>query len=117
MPKHGFCSLQISVCVTIATALCVPARADSVAEFYAGRQIQLVIGYEGGGGYDAYGRLVGRFMSKHIPGNPVFVPKNMGGAGSRGAANWLYNVAPKDGSVLGVIAPTTRHCRRHPAPD
>ena len=78
-----------------------------MTEFYAGRQIQLVIGYEVGGGYDAYGRLVGRFMSKHIPGNPVFVPKNMGGAGSRGAANWLYNVAPKDGSVLGVIAQTT----------
>jgi tripartite-type tricarboxylate transporter receptor subunit TctC len=67
----------------------------------------MVIGYEVGGGYDVYGRLVGQFMGKHIPGTPSFVPQNMEGAGSRRAANWLYNLAPKDGSVLGVVAQTT----------
>jgi tripartite-type tricarboxylate transporter receptor subunit TctC len=85
----------------------VPTRADGVADFYRGRQIQMVIGYEVGGGYDVYARLLSQFMGKHIPGNPTFVSQNMEGAGSRRAANWLYNLAPKDGSVLGVVAQTT----------
>jgi tripartite-type tricarboxylate transporter receptor subunit TctC len=67
----------------------------------------VVIGYEVGGGYDVYGRLVSQFMGRHIPGNPTLVSQNMEGAGSRRAANWLYNVAPKDGTVLGVVAQTT----------
>src|SRR5256885_416801 len=85
----------------------VPAAADEVADFYRGRQIHLVIGNEVGGGYDVYGRLVGRFLPKHVPGNPHLVPQNMVGAGGRKAANWLYNIAPRDGSVIGVTAQTT----------
>ena len=84
-----------------------PASADEVADFYRGRQIQVVIGHEVGGGYDVYGRLLGRFLTKHLPGNPRVIPQNMVGAGSRRAANWLYNVAPRDGSVIGVTAQTT----------
>jgi len=99
--------LPIAAGVTMLASTGIPARADSVADFYRGRQIQLVIGYEVGGGYDVYARLVAQFMGKHIPGNPTFVPQNMEGAGSRRASNWLYNVAPKDGSVLGVVAQTT----------
>jgi tripartite-type tricarboxylate transporter receptor subunit TctC len=87
---------------------CPPdAAADEVADFYRGRQLQVAIGHEVGGGYDVYGRLVGRFLTKHLPGNPRVIPQNMVGAGGRRAANWLYNVAPKDGSVIGVTAQTT----------
>jgi tripartite-type tricarboxylate transporter receptor subunit TctC len=79
------------------------ATAQSPADFYKGKTIDLMIGYSVGGGYDVYARLLARHMGKHIPGNPVVTPKNMEGAGSLRLANWLYNVAPKDGRVLGTI--------------
>jgi tripartite-type tricarboxylate transporter receptor subunit TctC len=63
----------------------------------------MYIGYSAGGGYDVYARLVARHIAKHIPGNPTVIPKNMAGAGSLKLANWLYNVAPKDGTVIGMI--------------
>jgi tripartite-type tricarboxylate transporter receptor subunit TctC len=79
------------------------AQAQTPAEFYKGKTVELMIGYSVGGGYDVYARLIARHMGKHIPGNPTVVPKNMEGAGSLRLANWLYNVAPKDGSVFGTI--------------
>lgn len=81
----------------------VPASADEVADFYKGKTVTIAIGFGPGGTYDAYARLFARHMSKHIPGNPTVVPQQMPGAGSRLAANWLYNVAPKDGTALGAI--------------
>jgi tripartite-type tricarboxylate transporter receptor subunit TctC len=63
----------------------------------------MVIGYTAGGGYDLYARLLARFIGRHIPGNPSVVPQNMPGAGSLRAANYLYSVAPKDGSVIGTF--------------
>ena len=63
----------------------------------------MAIGFDVGGGYDLYARLIARYMGKHIPGNPLIIPQNMPGAGSRVAANWLYNVAPKDGTAIGMI--------------
>jgi tripartite-type tricarboxylate transporter receptor subunit TctC len=80
------------------------ARCDDVSDFYAGRTVQLVIGYATGGGYDDYARLLGRHIGRHIPGNPTVVVQNMPGAGSIRAANYLHNVAPKDGSVFGGFA-------------
>jgi tripartite-type tricarboxylate transporter receptor subunit TctC len=80
-----------------------PAAADSVADFYKGKNVDLYIGYSVGGGYDTYARLVANHIGKHIPGKPNVVPKNMTGAGSLKLANWLYNVVPKDGSVFGAI--------------
>lgn len=80
-----------------------PANAQSIEEFYKGNTIKLIIGYSAGGGYDVYARAVGRLIHKHIPGNPTIVPQNMTGAGSRRAANYLYNLAPKDGSVIGTV--------------
>ncbi len=71
--------------------------------FYKGKNIDVYIGYSVGGAYDSYARLLARHMGKHIPGNPTLVPKNMEGAGSLRLANWLYNVAPKDGLVFGII--------------
>ncbi|HEY8578262.1 MAG TPA: tripartite tricarboxylate transporter substrate-binding protein [Beijerinckiaceae bacterium] len=75
---------------------------ESAESFYKGRKIDLIIGFSVGGGYDAYGRLVARHMGEHIPGKPTIVPRNMTGAGSRVAANYIFNVAPKDGTVLGI---------------
>jgi tripartite-type tricarboxylate transporter receptor subunit TctC len=79
------------------------AVAQTPAEFYKGKTLELYVGYSVGGGYDVYARMVARFLGKHIPGNPNVVPKNFEGAGSLRLANWLYRVAPKDGSVIGVI--------------
>jgi tripartite-type tricarboxylate transporter receptor subunit TctC len=81
-----------------------PARADDVSAFYAGRTVQLVIGYATGGGYDDYARMLGRHIGRHIPGRPTVVVQNMPGAGSIKAANYLYNIAPKDGTVVGGFA-------------
>jgi len=88
-------------------AIAAPARADSVADFYRGKRINLVIGFGTGGGYDTYARLLARFIGEHIPGNPGVVAQNMPGAGSRGAANWLYRVAPKDGTVIATLGQAT----------
>jgi tripartite-type tricarboxylate transporter receptor subunit TctC len=82
---------------------CGTARAQNPADFYKGKTVDLYIGYSAGGAYDLYARMLARFMSKHIPGNPTIVPKNMAGTGSLVLANWLYNVAPKDGSAFGTI--------------
>jgi tripartite-type tricarboxylate transporter receptor subunit TctC len=85
----------------------VPAIAGDVGGFYRGRLVEIVIGMDVGGGYDTYSRLVGRYLGKYIPGNPTFIPQNMTGAGSRTAANWLYNVAARDGSVIGALTEGT----------
>ena len=77
------------------------ARADPIADFYSGKSVQLVIGYAPGGGYDVYARALARHMARHIPGNPSIVVQNMPGAGSIKAANYIYNIAPKDGTVFG----------------
>jgi tripartite-type tricarboxylate transporter receptor subunit TctC len=77
------------------------AAADPVADFYSGKSLQLVIGYAPGGGYDIYARTLARYMARHVPGNPAIVVQNMPGAGSIKAANYLYNIAPKDGTAFG----------------
>jgi tripartite-type tricarboxylate transporter receptor subunit TctC len=81
-------------------ALATHVRADPVADFYRGKNVALIIGYSAGGGYDAYGRVVARHLGKHIPGNPAVVAQNMPGAGSLRSANFLFNVAPKDGTAI-----------------
>jgi tripartite-type tricarboxylate transporter receptor subunit TctC len=78
-------------------------HAQTPAEFYKGKNVDLYIGYSVGGGYDVYARILARHLGKHIPGNPIVTPKNMEGAGSLRLANWLYNVAPKDGTAFGTI--------------
>jgi tripartite-type tricarboxylate transporter receptor subunit TctC len=78
--------------------------ADSVSDFYKNRSVSLVIGYSVGGGYDAYARLLARYIGKHIPGEPSIIPQQMTGAGSLRAANYIFSVAPKDGSVLGTFS-------------
>jgi tripartite-type tricarboxylate transporter receptor subunit TctC len=92
---------------TLLGSLAVPAAATDVSDFYRGKRVNFVIGYGTGGGYDIYARLFVRFIGEHIPGNPTVVPQNMPGAGSRRAANWLYAVAPKDGTVLASLGQAT----------
>jgi tripartite-type tricarboxylate transporter receptor subunit TctC len=85
-------------------ALAAPiASAQSPADFYRGRNVDLYIGYSVGGAYDLYARVIARHLGKHIPGNPTIVPRNMEGAGSLRLANWIYNVGPKDGTALATI--------------
>lgn len=79
---------------------------SAIEQFYKGRNIDLVIGYPPGGSNDVFARFVARHMSKYIPGNPTIVTRNMPGGGSLLAANYLYSIAPKDGSVIGIISPT-----------
>jgi tripartite-type tricarboxylate transporter receptor subunit TctC len=79
------------------------AGAQSPADFYKGKTVELDVGYSVGGAYDLYARTIGRYLGRHIPGNPTVIVKNMEGGGSLRLANWLYRVAPKDGSVLATI--------------
>src|SRR5262247_2893487 len=93
------CLLGLS---TIA-ALTERAQADAVSDFYRGKTLTIIVGYTAGGGYDLYARALGRHMGKHLPGNPNFIVQNITGAGSLNAANNIYNVAAKDGTVFGTF--------------
>lgn len=81
-----------------------PAAAQDTEAFYKANPLQIVVGYGPGGGYDAYARVLGRHIAKHLPGKPNIVVQNMPGAASMKAANYLYAVAPKDGSVIGTFS-------------
>lgn len=83
------------------------ALADPVADFYKGKSLTILVGYGEGGGYDTNTRILARHYGKHIPGTPTIVVQNMPGAGSMKVANSVYNVSPKDGTVLGVFASST----------
>ena len=92
--------------VATASVFAAPAPGQGVAEFYKGKTVSVVIGYPPGGGFDATARLLIRHMPRHLPGNPVMIAKNMPGAGSLRAANYLFGVAPKDGTEFGIIGPS-----------
>jgi tripartite-type tricarboxylate transporter receptor subunit TctC len=79
--------------------------AAAAEDFYAGKSIQVLIGFSVGGGYDAYGRALARHLGRHLPGNPKLIVQNMPGAGSLKATNYLYNVAPRDGTAIAIFAP------------
>ncbi len=87
----------------LALAASSATHAQSVEQFYTGKSITMSIGFQAGGGYDIYGRLVARHMGKHIPGKPNFVVQNMPGAGSLRAAQHLATVAPKDGTAIATF--------------
>jgi len=82
-------------------AVAGPAAADEVAAFYKGKRLKMIVGSGAGGGYDTYGRLVARHIGKHIPGNPTMIVQNLTGAAGLRAANFMENVAPKDGTIVG----------------
>lgn len=87
----------------LAAAMTPPALAQKPADFYAGKQVKMIVGTPAGGGYDVYGRLLARHIGRHIPGNPTVVPVNMPGAASLNAANYLANIAAKDGTEMLLI--------------
>lgn len=93
----------VAVSAVLAVAYLVVPAADARAADFKGQTITIAIGSGTGGGYDAYGRLAARHLPRHLPGNPAVVPKNMPGAGGVVSANWIYNVAPKDGTALGIF--------------
>lgn len=93
--------------IAVSTAAIPSYASDDVAAFYKGKTITAIIGYPPGGGYDVYMRSLARHISRHIPGNPVVVPRNMPGAGSLVAANHIYNTAAKDGTAIGIFASST----------
>jgi tripartite-type tricarboxylate transporter receptor subunit TctC len=107
-PTHRM--LGIKICALLSTVLVAPltlsrlAAANEIEDFYRGRTLTVLISYTVGGGYDLYGRLLARYIGKHIPGNPSVIPENMPGAGGLRASNFLYSAAPKDGSVIGTFS-------------
>jgi tripartite-type tricarboxylate transporter receptor subunit TctC len=80
--------------------------ADSVEQFYKGKTVELIIGYATGGSNDTYARLLSMHMGSHIPGSPSVIVRNMPGAGSFVAVNQVYATSPRDGTVIGLGAPT-----------
>lgn len=94
--------------LALATLAAFPgAGAESVTDFYRGKSISLIIGFPPGGGYDAYARASGAHLSRHIPGNPSIIVRNMPGASSLRAANYIYNSAPRDGTAMGAFSAGT----------
>ncbi len=98
--------LTLGLCVGLLLAGAGPATAQSAAEFYKGKTVNILIGVGVGGEYDLHARLTGRFIGRHIPGNPAIVPQNMTGAGGIKMANYLYSVAAKDGTNIGMLSNT-----------
>ena len=97
-------ALAAAACgATLFLASIVSAWAQTADDFYRGKTLNIIVGYGPGGGYDLYARILSRYMGKYIPGNPTIAVQNMPGAGSLRAANHLYNVASKDGTVIGTF--------------
>ena len=102
--KTDWSRLAVWAFAVLATSGAAAWAQENVASFYKGKQIQLRIGSAAGSGYDLAGRIVAPYLTKYLPGNPVVVVQNVPGAGSLLLANQLYNTAPKDGTVLGVVS-------------
>ena len=94
---------KLAVAVCALTAAATTADAQSAEAFYKGKQVNLTIGYPAGTAYDVYSRLLARHIGEHIPGKPSILAQNMPGAASLKAANYIYNVAPKDGTAFAGI--------------
>lgn len=95
--------LCLSAALSLWAASLTPASAQSVENFYKGKQVTMAVGTGVGGSHDQYGRLIARYMGKYIPGQPNLVPKNYPGAGGMALANIYWAQGPKDGSSFGII--------------
>lgn len=113
---HRFCGEQVWFAGIVAFIAGLSASgsvaANSVEEFYKGNTVTIMVGGSPGGNHNHYSNLLHPYVKKYLPGNPTFIVKNMGGAGGTKAANYLYNVAPKDGSVLGILLADTPSAAR-----
>ena len=103
MSKSGVTALSCAVAVVIGISVGASDTA-AAADFYKDKTFRIVVGSSAGGGYDAYARLVARNIGRHIPGKPTVIVSNMPGAGGNIAAAYVYQVAPKDGTVMGAVA-------------
>jgi tripartite-type tricarboxylate transporter receptor subunit TctC len=101
-----FDRIAIAGFLLLAGASATPTQADEIADFYKGKSVNIVVGHEPATGFDVYARILARHLSRHIPGQPNIVVQNMTGASGLTAANWLYNVAPKDGTVMATFVHT-----------
>src|SRR3954454_6496616 len=90
--------------VLVVLAARAPLAAQSAGDFYKGKQIRFVVGTAPGQDYDLWARLIGRHLTRHVPGQPSLIVENMPGAGHIIATNYLFNVAPRDGSVVGMVS-------------
>jgi tripartite-type tricarboxylate transporter receptor subunit TctC len=106
MRNHRLLIRKAFAVAALAGLSATSVRADPVADFYKGKDLHLVISSTAGGGYDLYARTIARHLGRHIPGNPAIIPQNMPGAGGILAANYIYSVAPKDGTVIAAIQNT-----------
>ena len=97
----GAAGAMLAVC-----AVSQPARADELADFYKGKAVTIVVGHQSGTGFDIYARVLAPHLSRHIPSQPNVIVQNMVGASGITAANWLNNIAPKDGTVMATFVHT-----------
>ncbi len=102
--KRGMTAGLIAATVLLTNGIPGASAQAPTTNYYAGKTVQMVIGFGAGGGYDLWARTVARYIGRHLPGNPTVVPQQMPGGGSFVAAAHIYTVAPKDGTVMGIIA-------------
>ena len=98
--------LSLAVIILALASIAGGTRADPVADFYRIEDLRLIIAASIGGDYDIYARTVAKYLSNHLPGGPTIVPQNMPAGGGIAAASYLYNIAERDGSVIGAIQNT-----------
>src|SRR5579863_1847630 len=105
--SERFWRVLLPLCLLAGSIACLvfgAAMAQAPDAAFAGKTVTMFIGFGPGGGYDLWARVIARHLGKHLPGNPAVVPQNLEGAGSYRAANFIYNVAPKDGTTIGAIS-------------
>ncbi|MGH7488882.1 MAG: Bug family tripartite tricarboxylate transporter substrate binding protein, partial [bacterium] len=102
MPLRSLRNLSIATLVASCFAP-HPAAADSIADFYRGKTVRIIIPASMGGSVAVYGRLTADFIGRHIPGNPTVIAASMPGAGGVQSVDYIFNAAPKDGTVIGEI--------------
>src|SRR4051812_44101138 len=106
--SRSLCAVSMVLAIAIAGIAADSASAqDKIADFYRGKTLNMVIGSAAGGGFDAYARLIGRTMARHLPGNPSVVPQNLPGSGGFAAGSRVAVTAPQDGMTIGAVHPTT----------
>src|ERR1700687_5410757 len=95
---------RMAAALVLGLAWCAPGQAQTADAFYQGKQIRIIVGTAAGQDYDSWARLIGRHMPRFLPGNPAFIVENMPGAGHILATNYLFNLAPRDGTAIGMVS-------------
>src|SRR5947209_12499131 len=96
-------SIMMALIVVVLAGYARPSGAQALADVFAGKTINLMIGFGPGGANDVWARSIARHMPKHLPGHPSVVPQNVPGAGGLKLMNQLYNLSPRDGTAIGLV--------------